>query len=185
MRSKKHVFHWHCLEVVQKKNPYKYKHVRTHRLNLIKWWFRLWWDREAVRFHEIPPAASSRTGDWRWYYCAMVTLKRANQVPLSHSASSLSLQPTAASPFPSQHPSGGEGASPTPRLIWSWQLESRALYWPQPSPKGYIRIPTPRWTGSANRFGMSVRLAELNESTHTHKAATCRLKHSKWISNCN
>lgn len=98
----------------------------------------------------------------------MVTLKRANQVPLPHSASSLSLQPTAASPFPSQHPSGGEGASPAPRLIWPWQLESRALYWPQPSPKGYIQIPTPRWMGSANRFGMSARLAELNEP-HTYR----------------
>lgn len=86
-----------------------------------------------------------------------------SQVPLPHSASSLSLQPTAASPFPSQHPSGGEGASPAPRLIWPWQLESRALYWPQPSPKGYIGIPSPKWTGSANRFGMSARLAELYE----------------------
>ncbi len=43
---------------------FKKKQTRAHKLYLIKWWFRLWWDREAVRFYEIPPAVSSRTGDW-------------------------------------------------------------------------------------------------------------------------
>ncbi len=83
-----------ALRWYEKKKTYKYKHTRTHRLNLIKWWFRLWWDREAVRFHEIPPAASRRTGDWRWYYCAMVTLKRANHVcPIQLAASHCSPLP--------------------------------------------------------------------------------------------
>ncbi len=144
-----------ALRWYKKKNIQVQTH-RTHRLNLIKWWFRLWWDREAVRFHEIPPAASSRTGGlgdditvpwWPW--------KEPIMCPCPIQLAAISLQ--AHCRFFHFHPSIPQEERELPLRLasfgpGSWNREPFIGH--SPSPKGYIRIPTPRWTGSANRFGM-------------------------------